>query len=325
VYVAGNYTKADGVPHAGFWHNMSWHSLEPSGATMSLIGNGMDGGGIAVSGGGVYMTGRYRDAAGTEHSGYWFNGAWNELTLPAGAAGVSVSGIAVSGSNVYVAATRFESDTVFHAGYWLNGTWHDLSDGGYVNSSAFCIAASGSDFVIGGYCRDAGNHDTPSYWLNGNRSGITLGNTDQGDPISGSINDIALNGSTVHAVGAVSYFGGLIPYWVDGIEQSIGNSGNSIRCIAISSSTIYVVGEYGEDYRRGFLRIGSTWTAIDEPHDPTLIEDMAVSGNTIYFVGNYVYNFRKIAYRWTGGTYAELPSPASGANYWAVAIAVLTE
>jgi hypothetical protein len=331
IYVAGNYTKTDGQPHAGYWHNTTWHSLEPSGAKMSLVGNGMSGGGIAVSNNDVYITGMYIDSSENEHIGYWINGSWNELFPPAGSLWASVSDIAVADSNVYVSGT-FESSNVFHAGYWLNGNWHNLSDD--VGSSASCIAASGNNFVVGGDVRDS-EKATPSYWLNGNRTSISLGNTEYGNPVGGWINDIAIIGTNVHAVGTLNPNPGTTPYWENGTEQDIGITGSSlVRCITVSGSNIYIIAEYGagDDYKQRLLRIGSTWSTISVPHDTTLIDDITVSNDAVYLIGNYTdygtmagENYKRTAYCWVNGTYSALPMPSGGASCWASAIEVLTE
>jgi hypothetical protein len=230
VYVAGNFTNADGVSRAGYWHNNTWYNLHSSNAFMSLIGNGMSGGGIAVSDTNVFVTGMYQDNSENYHIGFWINGAWNYLTPPPGAEGASISGIAVVGNNVYVSGTVFWGSS-FRAGYWLNGSWHYLPDNGYANSSAFCIAASGNNFVIGGYVRDAGNNDSPTYWLNGNRTTINLGQTEWGVTISGSISNIALVDTNVHAVGSVNIFGFITPYWVNGVEQNIEYSDKKVQTL----------------------------------------------------------------------------------------------
>jgi hypothetical protein len=322
VYIAGGYSKTDDRPHAGYWRDGIWFDLEISGSTASNAS------GITVSDADIYIAGMYTDAAGTSHTGYWKNGTWTELAKPDGSTeGISISGIAVSGSNVYVAATRLNSPSDYHAGYWQNETWFNLSERSGIDARSMvnAVAVSGNNVCFGGICDTLSGQAFPSYWLNGARSDIDPGVFDDGNAANGGIRDIALYGTTVHAVGWGPREG---QYWVNGTAQDI--SADSAYCVAVSGFNVYIAGSYFTGaYNRGFLHVGGNWVSLVDPEASTQLKGMIISDGAFYIIGNLLWqsgSYNTTAYWWRNSSaWQILPAPSGSISSWTSGIAMATE
>jgi hypothetical protein len=171
VYVTGiAYNTDDGEDTdevAVLWVNGAVTLLPaPSGLTGDYWA-----GGIAVSGGNVYMSGTTSPDVGNDTAITWANGG-TATTLPIPpndtAGNYAAGGIAVSGNDVYVTGSGVSAATGnTTAAYWLNGTATSLplptnTIGSPATSFAGGIGFSGSDVYMVG---SAGQNAT--YWVNG--------------------------------------------------------------------------------------------------------------------------------------------------------------
>jgi hypothetical protein len=134
---------------------------------------------IAVSGGTVYVAGKYDMSAC-----YWTNGVRQNLDLPANHRESRAESVVVSGGIVYVAGWYRDSITLIEQPcYWVNGTRHDLpvpSSPAATKSYATGIAVAGNDVYVAGYYNyrnDGAYADTRQYcyWNNGTRYDLSTG------------------------------------------------------------------------------------------------------------------------------------------------------
>ena len=166
VYVAGNYSDANGDVVPCYWKDGTRHDLADKN-TQGLTSA------IAVSGRSAYVSGSYISAAGNMIPCYWKDGTKYDLPLPGKSPNGMTRSIVVSGGSVYVAGYYEGASGDIVPCYWKDGTRHDLSDGTEEGITSAIAVLSGTVYVTGFYTNA---EDSPllCYWKNGTRYNLSL-------------------------------------------------------------------------------------------------------------------------------------------------------
>lgn len=150
VYVGGTYVDfTERTAVLGYWKNGTWTQVEVLAANLDtpdqqemmrqicFIRN------LVVQGSDVYLVGFGPKA----EAGYWKNGTWVALPVPAGSAGCYPNWLVVQLNDVYVLSG---SGTI---GYWKNGAWVGLPSPDASPSSmamAVSLAVDGDNVAVAG-------------------------------------------------------------------------------------------------------------------------------------------------------------------------------
>jgi hypothetical protein len=282
---------------------------------------------------------------------------------PAGTqTGVSnnVNAVALVGSTLYVGG-NFDTAGGVPAGYiakWDGTTWSSLGTGATngVNSSVLALAVSGTTLYVGGYFTTAGSVATNGIakWDGTSWSALGSGfiNSNYGNNYPGSINALAVSGSTVYASGNFTTAGGVpavnLAKW-DGTSWSALGSGftynsygnsypGSINALAVSGPTLYVGGYFdtagGVPANSLAKWDGTNWSALGSGlvnisygnSYPASMTALAVSGSTVYASGGFTTAGGVAASgiaKWDGTSWSALGSGLTSSGYLSSATALL--
>jgi len=120
-----------------------------------------------VTGSDVYVAG-YSNSSAASSGGFWKNGTWNLLPVPAGCQNSTVNAAVVAGTDVYLGGLSMTTGGVALPGYWKNGTWTALTPPGPSNASyVMAMAVVGTDVYAAGWNANAANVTAAGYWKNG--------------------------------------------------------------------------------------------------------------------------------------------------------------
>ncbi len=222
LYVGGDFTNAAGVATADYiakWNGSAWSALGSDGAGDGAINGHVQA--ITVSGGDVYVGGRFTDAGGLPTADYiakWNGSAWSALGSNGSGDGALdnwVQAIAVSGADVYAGGWFENAGGVAAADYvarWNGSTWSGLGsdgsgDGAIAPSpdapapAVSALAVSGTDVYVGGsFINVAGipEADAIARWNGSTWSALGAGSVLTGGgaiPGPGGVYALALSGS----------------------------------------------------------------------------------------------------------------------------------
>jgi hypothetical protein len=203
---------------------------------------------LAVSGADVYVAGYAASNGNVAPAGYWVNGTWTSLPLPAGSVGAIIESIVVSGSDVYAAGfttpqSQPPGSSAYsgNPGYWLNGSWVGLAlPAGQTAGAVTSLFVSGTDVYAGGFSHNA-NATIPGYWLNGAWVGLAA-------PVGfdgGEVHSLVLSGGKVYAAGVsgvgdgTGYFSSTVPgYWLNGAWVGLPIPSPGTGFSSVSSLTV---------------------------------------------------------------------------------------
>jgi uncharacterized repeat protein (TIGR01451 family) len=264
VRVGAGASAATGAGFAGFG----------TGSAMAATGDnywsdrfgmvGIAGGGtvyaVAVSGSDVYVGGRF-SSLGSDNGiaandvAMWNGHGWFPLGNGVGPSTQTVYALAVIGGKLYAGGnfTTAGSVSVNHLAVWNGSTWSDVGGGvtngttGQVNA----LVASGSTLYVGGAFKTAGTITANSIaaWNTTTSSWSSLGSGIQycffssgvcSSPTTGTVNALAVSGSTLYAGGNFTDAGGQeiegLAAWNGSAWSQVG--GNAIR-VGSSVGTVY--------------------------------------------------------------------------------------
>lgn len=276
----------------------------------------------------VYAAGTVGDDPAGQ-PGYWLQGAWNPLPLPASAVRGLVCGLAVSGSTTYVAGMVTDAANTNRLGYWQGAAWHDLPvlDPTYRvgNQGIAGTVVSGGSLFIGGWLAGGGSVTTiPGYWQDGVWHGPAVPYS-----FSSSVSGIFVNGGDTYVFGgrrtgnaAPSFVPG---YWQNGVWTALPLSGLNTRGevggLTVSGDQVYAAGTQTRPDGTtvaGFWR-GSDWTELPGP-DPAANAtgtDLAVVAGEVLVSGTVTNSAgsRTSGY-WRRGSFIPLTVPDSYVYGW---------
>lgn len=236
-----------------------------------VISNPVPGGASGPTTGlaGAYFVGTGKYDGGTSGPGYYHNGAWTLLDLPAGAqSGTAVAG-ARSGVDLYIIGTAKDAAGVDAAGYWKNGTWTEVpslaSDQNCYPSS---ILVDGSDIYIGGTCKDATGTKVAGYWENGVWTGLNTYGTGN---LANEIGGIQKDGDDLYVAGNSDNGTGMqvATVWKNGTPTRMTFPNASQvgpgMGLGILDGDVYVGSGFGDatNIEIGYFKNG-TWTSLKQ-------------------------------------------------------------
>ena len=177
LYVGGDFTDAAGNPKAdriAKWNGGAWSALGSNGANDGALNSSVYA--LAVSGGDVYVGGRFANAAGIAKADYvarW-DGTWSALgsnsSSTDGALNAGVNALAVSGSDLFVGGGFTDAAgiaTADRVAKWNGSSWSALgsngSGDGAINSYVDALAVSGTSLYVGGSFNDAAGIHAADY------------------------------------------------------------------------------------------------------------------------------------------------------------------
>jgi len=230
-------------------------------------------------------------------AGFWLNGTWTDLPVPAGGTPFATS-LAVANGHVYVGGSYWSSTSVQSPGYWLDGTWTALpvpagAAGGVVNA----LVLAGGEVYAAGSCT-VSNGTTPGLWQNGNWTALP-----QPTGLNyGTVTSLAVGGGTVYAGGwcgpsiqtLLPTNGGQPGYWLNGAWVGLPNGGGLdgiVTSLALPASQLYAAGSYVNDQGiqlPGYWLDGS-FVALATPANARLggVTAITVAGSEVYASGSY--------------------------------------
>ncbi|TLM95402.1 hypothetical protein [Hymenobacter jeollabukensis] len=154
LYMGGNFNRVGGVAanNVARWNGTAWSSLGTGISTGSTAGGGV--GALLVSGGTLYVGGRFVAAGGVpaQNLARWNGAAWS--SLPTGGAGsAAVTGLAVSGPNLYVVGADSQSPTTPTStiARWDGSSWTSLGTGLNGAVEAVAVGTGGQVYAGGGF------------------------------------------------------------------------------------------------------------------------------------------------------------------------------
>jgi len=226
VYIAGNVTDGSGVLQGRYWKNLVEGTLS-EGLLQHTTG------GIAVSGGGVYVAGFESSTDGNvfNTAEYWKNGTETLLTTQPEYA--QATAVAVHGSDVYViGSTLYPNDGFRGLVYWKNGVENQLAVSG--GTASGIAITSNNDIYISGDDQTGSNH--AMYWKNGTQVMLASGATTTCIAVSG--NDVYVGGMISNGTHNVAV------YWKNGVQVSLtdGVTDAEVNGIAIVGNDVYACG-----------------------------------------------------------------------------------
>lgn len=327
LYVGGNFENAAGIPEAdriARWNGSAWSALGSNGAGDGAIG-GLSGlysvRALAVSGGDLYVGGRFNDAAGIPEADNlvkWNGSSWSALgsngagdgAIPGCPGSCRVDALAVIGTNLY-AGGNFGNvaglDAADYIARWNGASWSALGSGsggnGALSSPVLALAPSGTDLYVGG----------------------------------------AFDGNDTHFIAEADY----VAKWNGTTWSALGSDGSGdgalngdVHALAISNGTLYAGGQF---YNAAGIATadhlakwnGSTWSAVGptalgtDSFSNGLVRDILVDGANVYVAYQFDNAFGipeadRIA-RWNGSAWSALGSNGAGngalnSTAWALAL-----
>jgi hypothetical protein len=193
---------------------------------------------LAVDGADLYAALGFgpQSASGGAVPGYYRNGTWAGLELPAGATEGWVDGIAAAGGEVVAAGTCRSAAGPARPGVWRNGVWADLPWPDPVfGAYALALAVDGGDTFVAGYGWErpdpvqdpSGWRPVPGTWRNGTWTALAAP-----DGAGGMAVALARIRGRVLVAGRCDTYG----YWQDGtwigLEAPAGVSGSGLAGLA---------------------------------------------------------------------------------------------
>ncbi len=306
IYAGGYCDDVSGKYVPGYWKNGAWVGLVPPQETSA----DWEVGSLVVMGGSVYASANadYYETAPDPPiatNGYWKDGSWVALPLPAAPDGGVVDSLVVTaGGDVYAGGCSYtlgeEGSSTNVPGYWKDGVWQGLTGpSGTDSGEVTCLAVSGSDVYAGGWCEvyagsGNGNH-VAGYWLDGTWTTLSPStSTDWWNIVS-----LVVSGGNVYAAGNDQ--GNDTPecpgFWRNGAWTALEPLSFAYNCaatsLAVSSGVVYV-GGYTCGYFTtipGYWKSG-VWTgftpfsnSVNSYQAEAEVDAIAVSGTDVYAGG----------------------------------------
>lgn len=254
--------------------------------------------------------------------GYWADGTWVGLPMPAGGSGW-VNAMAVSGNEVYAAGWNF-SDEGEQTGYWRNGAWVSLTPPtGTVGDNITALVVAGRDVFVAGTRRNASNpvESFPGYWLSGAWNGLP-----QPAGAEGTLSSLVVSGGNVYAGGSYSLgsYTNVPGLWRNGTWEELprpaGAFAGVVNALAVSGGDVYAAGN-SQVKINGLIRyhpgywLNGTWVALAPPpgSDEGVVSSIAVSGADVYAAGEVTDSAHpEVSHPgyWLNGSWVGLTTPS---------------
>jgi len=269
----------------------------------------------------VYAAGYVADVNGNRVPGYWKNGTWVDLQMPAGAGEAFVNKLVLSGGDVYAAGNAVLADTgVLVAGYWHGFTWNPLPSLDPTQSSAAtCMVVSGTDVYVGGKSTQDVDLTVAGFWLNGNWNPLPPADP-TADPSSSIVKALELEDGTILAGGSSTGPQGVrIPGgWNNGVWAPLP----VINPLFQSSLQDATLTEFGDVYAAGISQAdagtivpgfwaNNTWFELPATNGAaeSTVTAIAVEGGDVYVAGGSYDGTTTFAGYWKNGFWIDLLSP----------------
>jgi len=302
VYAGGYCDDSSGKYVPGYWKNSTWVGLMPPHDASA----DWEVGTLVVVGGSVYASAvaDYDTAPDppVATNGYWKDGAWVTLPLPASSGGGLVDSLAVTaGGDIYAGGCSYTlgdmESTTDLPGYWENGVWKGLTGpSGTYSGEITCLAVSGSDVYAGGWCVvNAGSgsgKQVAGLWLDGTWTALSPStSTDWWNIIS-----LVVSGGNVYAVGNDEGDDGSSSpgFWKNGVWTVLEPQSYTLSAatsLSVSNGVIYVGGFIEGSTTRvpGYWGNG-VWTGFtpfsnSKNNYQAMVNAIAVSGTDVYAGG----------------------------------------
>jgi trimeric autotransporter adhesin len=287
-------------------------SLDISGWSMALAADGTPHFSRAHTGGSADSAPALKPASLSDDA-YWDG----RFDYPPGAVGLAVDTLAVNGTDLYVGGffTTTGSLSVNNVARWNPGNgWSALGNG--VDGIIFALAVSGSTVYAGGsFTQVCGNSACKIGNTTANHVAVWNGSSWSalGNGVSGNVDALAVSGSTVYAGGLFSQACGNsacnsgnttvndIAQWNGSSWSALANGVSGIvRAFAVSGSTVYVGGSFGEACGNSACNSGnsivnfiaqwngSSWSPLGNGLSNE-VHALAVDGSTVYAGGFFFF------------------------------------
>jgi len=318
LYVGGLFENAVGIPEADFvakWNGSAWSALGSNGSGDGAIPSRGVGDvlALAVSGGDLYVGGRFVNVAGipeADHVAKWNGSAWSALGSNGsgyGAINGYVYALAVSGNDLYVGGLFERAAGIPGAdgiARWNGSAWSALGSNGAENGyfHVYAIAVSGSDVYAGGYFNDLAGIATADYIAKWNgTSWSALGSNGSGDgALKAPVYALAVSGPNLYVGGGFNNAAGnpladRIAKWSGNTWSALGSNGSgngalsgAVFAIEVSGGDLYVGGGFTNAAGIPEADWIAKWTPeVNKP-------DGRIRLGTGTFVGNDIYNLTAV-------------------------------
>jgi len=318
LYVGGRFMDAAGMPEADFvakWNGSAWSALGSNGSGDGAIPSRGVGDvlALAVSGGDLYVGGRFVNVAGipeADHVAKWNGSAWSALGSNGsgyGAINGYVYALAVSGNDLYVGGLFERAAGIPGAdgiARWNGSAWSALGSNGAENGyfHVYAIAVSGSDVYAGGYFNDLAGIATADYIAKWNgTSWSALGSNGSGDgALKAPVYALAVSGPNLYVGGGFNNAAGnpladRIAKWSGNTWSALGSNGSgngalsgAVFAIEVSGGDLYVGGGFTNAAGIPEADWIAKWTPeVNKP-------DGRIRLGTGTFVGNDIYNLTAV-------------------------------
>jgi hypothetical protein len=310
LYVAGVFLSLGaGIPanRIAKWDGSNW----------SALGSGLGGGllpyvsALAVSGGNLYVGGRFTSAGGVSgrHGiAKWAIGGTDDSSWSALGSGVNgwVEALKASGTDLYAGGsfTSAGSKPAGNIAKWAIGgaddsSWSALGSG--VNSSVKALAVSGTDLYAGGVFSSAGGkpaNNVAKWAIGGSNDGSWSA---LGSGVNDDVYALAVSGGDLFVGGAFTSAGaGIqanhIAKWDGGNWSALGSGvNNTVEALAVSGSYLFVGGWFTTAGGIPANRIAqwsmggqndSSWSALGSGVNDNVYA-LAATGSDLYVGGNF--------------------------------------
>ncbi len=296
LHVGGQFAEVGGQPTNAIarWNGSRWSTL---GTGLSNGLNGVEVRAFAISGGALYVGGRFNEAGGqpANNVARWNGSSWSSLGTGVGDefSGV-VRALAVIGGDLYAGGRFFEAggEPVRCVARWNGSSWSALSTGlgQAINDCVYALAVSGSDLYVGGHFSQAGGQPANGIARWNGSSWSPLGSGAE-NGVYGLVTALAVSGGDLYVGGPFIRAGGLpagqIARW-DGSNWSTLRTGvyGTPEALAVFGGDLYVAGDFAYvdgQPANGLARWnGSAWQGLNNGGPPEVIRALAADSTSLF-------------------------------------------